>query len=455
MTDEERNRLLDEMTDAVAERVLYDSYTQTQAMSIALAQAVSMLDVHARLIRRLEQVAGLNRELEFLPSEETIAARRSARRGLVAPELATLMAYTKINLYVALMDSDLPEDPYLAHDLERYFPEPLGPGSAGSGASPDEISSQSSGSERYREQMHRHRLRREIIATVVANQLVDRAGTTFAFRLAEETGACASQLARAYAVAREVFEMREFWGEVEALDNRIEAGTQLAMLIEGRRLVERATRWLVRAHHRALDIEATTRGFLPGARLLAQALPNVLGELDREAYAARHEELVQAGVPDELARRVASMQALLSVFDIVQDAARSGRPQSMVMAAYFALGSQLGLDWLRDRILELPRADRWQALARAALRDDLYRLHRALTRDALLSADGRRGSEGALAAWRERNEAAVERALSVLADVKASGIYDTTTLPVALRELGDLVRDEPSLLEETRAAGER
>ena len=192
MTDEERNRLLEEMTEAVAERVLYASYTQTQAMSVASRQAVSMAGVHVRLIRRLEQVAGLNRELEFLPNGKTIAARRSARRGLVAPELATLMAHTKIGLYQALLESDLPEDPYLAHDLERYFPDPL-PG-------------------RYRERMQGHRLRREIIATVVANQLVDRGGTTFVFRLAEETGADVPQLARAYAVAREVFDMRELLG---------------------------------------------------------------------------------------------------------------------------------------------------------------------------------------------------------------------------------------------------
>jgi glutamate dehydrogenase len=344
---------------------------------------------------------------------------------------------------VALLESDLPEDPYLAHDLERYFPEPLGTGSARISGSATPACS--SGSERYREQMHSHRLRREIIATVVANQVVDRAGTTFAFRLAEETGASASQLARAYAVAREVFEMREFWGAVEALDNEIEAGTQLAMLIEGRRVVERASRWLVRAQPRELDIEATTIRFLPGARILAEALPGVLVGSDHEAFATRHDELQEAGVPGALARRVASMQALLSVFDIVEDAASTGRAQPVVMATYFQLGSQLGLDWLRDRILELPRADRWQALARAALRDDLYRLHRALTRDALLSADDHLGSEDALAVWREGNEFAVNRALSVLADVKASGSYDTTTLPVALRELGNLVRSEPAV----------
>ena len=191
MTEDERNALLVQMTDAVSAQVLYGSYTQTQALSLAGAQAVSMVDVHARLLRRLEQVVGLDREIEFLPSEKTIAARRNDRRGLVSPELATLMAYGKIFLYTQLVDSDLPDDPYLVHDLERYFPAPL--------------------PERFAEHIGHHRLRRELIATIVANQLVDRAGMTFAFRLAEETGAEAPQLARAYAVAREVFEMRSFW----------------------------------------------------------------------------------------------------------------------------------------------------------------------------------------------------------------------------------------------------
>ena len=245
MTGDERNDLLVQMTDAVGAQVLYGSYTQTQALSLAGAQAVSMLDVHARLIRRLEQVASLDREIEFLPSEKTIAARRSDRRGLVGPELATLMAYGKIFLYSELVESDLPEDPYLIRDLERYFPAPL--------------------PERFSEHIRHHRLRRELIATIVANQLVDRVGMTFAFRLAEETGARAPLLARAYAVAREVFDMRSFWDAVEALDNRIEAGTQLAMLIEGRRLVERAARWVVRAGPRAgIDVTAMADRFAAG-----------------------------------------------------------------------------------------------------------------------------------------------------------------------------------------------
>ncbi len=312
LTEKQRNELLVEMTDGVAERVLYGSYTQTQAMSLALAQAVAMVDVHARLIHELEQVAGLDRGIEFLPSDELINERKVAHQGLVAPEVAVVMAYCKIHLYAELVDSGLPEDEYLAHDLERYFPPPLGPGMAQHPGSPNGAPPTSSGSERYAAQMRSHRLRREIIATVVANQLVDRAGTTFAFRLSEETGAPASLLARAFAVAREVFDMRSFWTAVEALDNQVDAHTQIQMLIDGRRLVERATRWLVRAHPDAIDIADTIAGVrarraaaLPGgARCARGRRPRVLrrpraraprGRDPRRARQPRGRDVLAAG----------------------------------------------------------------------------------------------------------------------------------------------------------------
>jgi glutamate dehydrogenase len=371
-----------------------------------------MLEVHARLIRRLEQVTSLDRGIEELPSEKEIAARRGDREGLVAPELATVMAHGKIFLYGELLESDLPEDPYLIRDLERYFPAPL--------------------PERFAEQIRGHRLRRELIATIVANQLVDRAGMTFAFRLAEETGATAPDLARAYAVARDVFAMREFWEAVEELDNTIDAGTQLEMLIEGRRLVERAS------PRGQIDVTAMTARFAPGAQLLADALPEALVGEDRTQFSERRDDLEAGGVPPELAHRVASMQALLSVFDIVVDAGATGMAQPVVTDAYFGIGARLGLDWLRDRILELPRNDRWQALARAALRDDLYEMHRVLTRD-VLARGVSRGAAAAIDAWLTDNASAVERSRSVVDDVRAARAYDTTTLPVALRELKNLV----------------
>jgi glutamate dehydrogenase len=217
------------------------------------------------------------------------------------------------------------------------------------------------------------------------------------------------------------------------------------MLVEGRRLVERSTRWLVRAHPQAIDIEATSRRFGLGARALAAALPDTLRGQDREAFEGRLAELGEAGVPGALARRVASMQALLSVFDLVEESAVTERSQLDVTAAYFGIGSELGLDWLRDRILELPRSDRWQALARAALRDDLYRLHRLLTREVLTAGGPQTTGRDAITVWTQGNQAAVARALGVLEDVRASRTYDTTTLPVALRECRNLIRDQIQL----------
>jgi glutamate dehydrogenase len=420
MTEKQRNALLVEMTDAVAEQVRYASYTQTQAMSLACAQAAPMVDVHARLIPHLEQIARLDREIEFLPTDEAINNRKANHQGLVAPELAVVMAYCKIHLYARLLESDLPEDEYLGHDLERYFPPPL--------------------PERYAEQMRAHRLRREIIATVVANQLVDRAGTTFAFRLTEETSASPSLLARAYAAAREVFDMRSFWSAVEELDNQIEAQTQLKMLIEGRRLVERATRWLVRANADEIEIADTIRQYEPGARMLAQAIPDVLGGDDRELYDKRTAELTDAGVASPLANQVAAMPALLSVFDTVEVANATEREPAMVMETYFRLGSRLELNWLRDRIIDLPRTNLWQTLAREALRDDLYSLHRSLTREVLEIGGPDSDCDDAIAAWERRNHRALERCLAILDNIKASRSYDTTTLPVALREVRNLIR---------------
>jgi glutamate dehydrogenase len=424
MTEQKRNELLLEMTESVADRVIYDSYIQTQAVSLALAQAPSMVEVHQRLVRHLEQSAHLNRELEFLPSDETIAGREHDHLGFVAPELAVLMAYCKIDLYRDLLGSNLPEDPYLAHDLERYFPAPL--------------------PERFGAQMRRHRLRREIIATSVANQLVDRAGASFVFRLHEETGATAATLARAYAVTREVYALQEFWQEIEALDNQVDARSQLEMLSDGRGLLESSTRWFVRARQRSIDIAATVTQFAPGAAIVARSLPEVLDEGDRLLWEARTDKLARAGVPSELAGRVAGMPSLFAALDIVEVAEATRRSPDAVTAVYFGLGGRLALNWLRDRIAELPRANRWQALARSALRDDLYSLHRALTQEVLRRAPAGATTDVEIDAWTDSNADAVERSRAMLGDIRTTRVYDLTTLPVALREVRNLLRDAES-----------
>jgi glutamate dehydrogenase len=418
LTEKQRNELLAQMTEPVAELVLKDNYEQSETLSLAEAQAAGMIDVHGRFLRRLEQTHKLDRELEALPSEEELAERKRDHLGLTRPELATLLAYSKIHLYSALLESDVPEDPHLSVELEHYFPDPL--------------------PERFGEQMRDHRLRREIAATQIVNNMLHGGGTTFAFRLHEETGAPAAEIARAYAVARDIFQMRPQWRDIEALDNRVSAEVQIVMLLEGRRLIERGSRWLLRELERPIAIAPAVRHFEPGARALYESIPGLLDGPDAEPIEQRAAELRDAAVPDELAMRVASLGTMFAALDIVQVADETGLDVEAVAAVHFQIGSRLQLHWLRDRIVELPRDDRWKALARAALRDDLYGLHRTLTAEVLRS-DGRPTDAARLVGdWIDRNPAS-ERCLETLADIRVGRTFDLTTLPVAVREVRNLI----------------
>jgi glutamate dehydrogenase len=300
--------------------------------------------------------------------------------------------------------------------------------------------------------MERHHLRREIIATHVTNSLVDRAGTTFAFRLGEDTGARPSDVARAYTIAREVFDMPSFWDDVEALDNVVSAEVQLGMLLEARRLVERATRWLLRNRRRPLDIAAEISRFAAGARALSAALPEILVEDERAAWDAQVSELVAGSVPEPLAARVASMAALFAALDVVEVASATGRPVDHVAALHFLLGGRLHLHWLRDQIATLPRTNRWEAMARAALRDDLFSLHAELTADVMReSPDGAAGPR--LDAWMAANATPVGRCLEILGDIRTARTYDLTTLPVALREVRNLIQSTAPVAAGTAESG--
>jgi glutamate dehydrogenase len=419
MTGKQRNELLGEMTEEVAHLVLKDNYAQTLAISNALALAHPMVDVHARYIAALEHAGSLNRELEFLPGEETLVERKSEGGGLTAPEFAILLSYSKITLYKALRDSDLPEDSYLAVELERYFPTPL--------------------RERFRDRMREHRLRREIIATSVVNDLVNRGGPSFIFRLGEETGAPPAEISRAYTAACEVFDMRSLWSEIESLDNEVEAQMQTRMLLDWRKLVERATRWFLRNRRPPLDIEGTVSYFSEGVSELSRRVLELLLDSDREATQKATEGLVEGNVPRDLAQRVATLNTMFSALDIVDVAAGTEESLEGTAEVYFALGDRLKLHWLRGHVERLPRENRWQALARAALRDDLYKGQAELTAEILRNTPNDLPASERLDAWVDDNRGPVERTLQVLADINASGAFGLATLSVALREIRNLI----------------
>ena len=419
LTEKQRNRLLGDMTEEVAALVLRDNYFQTQSLSVSGVRSAALLDAQARFIRSLERAGKLNRAIEFLPSEEEIAERRTQKIGLTSPERAVLLAYGKIALYDALLASDIPEDPYISTALARYFPVPL--------------------RERYAEQICRHPLKREIVATYVTNSMSNRVGSTFVHRLQEETGAPVPDIVRAYILAREVFGLVELWKSVEALDNKVADAVQSEMLITAGHLVVRATLWFLRNRHYLRDIAKALPHFGPGACTLAVALPRLVATAERTAFDQAAGSLRDKAVPSELAQRIASLGALYSALDIVEVGCGCERAVETVAAVYFGLGGRLELPWLRRQIGDLPADSHWQTLAKAALRDDLASLQRALTAEVLQLDPGENEPNALIDGWEHMKRAGLERCRQVLADLHAAGSLDFPMYSVALREFRNLV----------------
>ncbi|WP_025917602.1 NAD-glutamate dehydrogenase [Herminiimonas sp. CN] len=424
LTARQRSALLAEMTEEIAQLVLRDNQFQTQSLSIARAHGGALLDAQARYIRALEQAGKLNRTLEFLPSEQELRARKLAASGpgagLTAPELAVLLAYSKIVLCEELVASVLPDDPYVATALERYFPLPL--------------------RERYRAAMQQHPLKREIIATHVTNSMVNRVGSVFVHRMQEETGASPAEIVRAYLLAREVFGLVSLWEAIGGLGSSIGYATQIALVFEAGRLVERGTLWFLhhRQQHDMADMAAAIARFAPGVATLAEHLGTLLTGPDRSQLEGSSASFSAAGVPFELALRIAKCDALYCALDITEVAAAVKRPAELVAAVYFGLGGDLSLNWLHNQIGLLPADSQWQALARAALLDDLSGAHRSLTAAALALSPAEQHAQAILPAWADKYPNALERYRKLLAELQLTGSLDAAMLTVALREIRGL-----------------
>jgi len=414
MTGKQRNRLLEEMTDEVGSMVLHNNYLQTQALTVAEAQAAGMLHVHIRMMREMEKSGTLDRAMEALPNDEELDERRASGQGLARPELAVLFAYVKIVLFQELLDSELPDEPALATTLTDYFPTPL--------------------RDRFGTTMTDHRLSREIIATQLANAIVNRAGMTFVYRLTSETGGSAADLARAWAVAGRIFRLSGVAAKIEALDNRIPTEVQVAMMLEVRKLGERATRWLLRQRSQPLAIEATVDTFSNGIVELEETLTSLVGKETREKIRTHAAKLRRAGVDDALAKRVAGLSTLFVGLDIVEVVVNEQVGLRIAAAVHFTLGDRLGLHWLMERITALPRDNNWQSLARAALRDDLMVQQRLLTADALQSG-GSGKAPARVDDWIEANGVRLARLQQLLGELRGGSNPDFTMLSVALREL--------------------
>jgi len=419
LTVKQRNDLLSSMTDQVAELVLEDNYEQNLALANAQAQSDALLHVQEEWIRRLERQGLLNRELEFLPTRKQMADRIERNLGLTAPESSVLLAYTKIVLADELIETELADDPFLRNELFAYFPAKM--------------------RQKYREQMEAHPLRREIIVTQIVNSLINGAGITYFHRLSSETGAPAVEVARANLLAREVFGSRALIDEIASWDNKLDASLQTVMRIEARTLVERGSRWLLNNRRPPLDSESIVDAFAVPTQKVMAALPDLLTGREVDAYEKRRDSLTAEGVEKDLAARIAALQPAYAILGVVDTSRRDDLDPLEVARLHFTLGERLGLPAVVTQILALPRLDRWQTMARAALRDDLHGVHAQLTAQVLATTSADDPAPVRIADWEEHDEAAVSRAAETLSEICSEDRADLARLSVGLRVVRSLL----------------
>jgi glutamate dehydrogenase len=416
-----RTDLLTSMTDEVGRLVLTDNSDQNDLMGTSRANAASLLNVHARQIRELEERRDLNRELEALPTSKEIRRREEVGIGLTSPELATLMAHVKLALKEQVLASDLPDQESFAARLPAYFPAPL---------------RDSFGSE-----IRTHQLRREIITTMLVNNVVDTGGITFAYRVTEDAGVDYVDAVRAFAASDAIFGIERTWRRIRAAgDAGVPAAVTDRMTLDLRRLLDRAARWLLNYRPQPLAVGAEINRFAAKVAALTPGMPGWLRGDDKTIVGKESGEFATAGVPADLAYAVASGLYQYSLLDVIDIADIAERDPAEVADTYFALMDYLGTDGLLTAVSGLPRDDRWHALARLAIRDDIYGSLRALCFDVLANGEPGESGEQKIAEWERANGSRVSRARRTLQEIYATDARDLATLSVAARQIRSMTR---------------
>ncbi|WP_375183209.1 NAD-glutamate dehydrogenase domain-containing protein, partial [Marinobacter sp.] len=420
LTGKQRNLMLEQMTDDVAGLVLKNNYRQTQAISIASEDAAIRLEEYRRLMNTFENEGKLNRALEFLPDDETLTERKLDKKGLTRPELSVLISYVKGDLKQTLIDSTLPDEPMLAGEMYKVFPRTM--------------------TQKFTRELSEHQLRREIIATQIANDMVNHMGITFVERLNQSTGADPASIALAWIIARDVFRIDNWWDKIEHQDFNVPAQLQMELMQDLMRLMRRSVRWLLRNRRAELSIQNHIERFADSVWAITANLPEYLGEHALQAWEKRHQALTEAGLPQELASVLSGTDYLYSSLGIIEAQEATGMPLKTVANLYYDIGDKLDLNWFARAIAGLTPASHWQALARESFREDLEWQQRALTSGVLRLVEKPEDVETCVEAWLERHAAMIHRWKTMLTELKGVREPEYAMFSVALRELLDLAQ---------------
>jgi glutamate dehydrogenase len=418
LTQEARNELLYSMTDAVSELVLQNNYRQTQAISLAENEANLRAVEYRRLISHFEQQGRLDRELEFMPSDDAIAERKGSGKALTRPELSVMISYAKLALKSELAQSDVSADNYVAQQAHTAFPELLRTTSP--------------------EQIDQHRLHSELVSTQLAGDIVNRMGITFIHRMEQATGEPAKNIAKAYVAARDLFDIESYWQQIEALDYSIDSNTQYAMFAQLIRLVRRSTRWLLRERRAQLNPAADVASFKPTADYLVENVGQFLQGQQATDCQQSIQNYIDSGVPEALARFVASARYFYTTFSIAEVVNKTSQPIEQVSECYFGLGETLELNWFADQIVQMGVENYWQAMARESFRDDLESQQATLVEVIIAELDNSQTTEQALANWLQKYASYIARWQAMTAELRCTADFDLAMFPVAIRELLDL-----------------
>jgi glutamate dehydrogenase len=419
MTGKQRNVLLAKMTDEVGDLVLRNNYLQTQAITMVESQAPEMLEVHARLINQLTQEGRLDRSVEFLPNQEEIDERKAKGKGLYRPELAVIFAYGKLLLKDLMQGSSIIQDKGFKQDLLNYFPSNL--------------------SRKFVSCIEDHRLRDEIIINQIVNSMVNRLGPSFAFRMRDETGASIGEVVRNYKIACEIFNVNAIWGEIEALDNVVLPNIQIEMLMKVRKLVERTMFWLQSNRSHVTSIDEIVSEFSTSIISMSKQMLSFAPDAKQGRIKNRQAEYQAAGVTESLALKMSSLELEFTCLDIIAIHGVVKAKKADVIAVYFSMIDELKLNWLYERISQLPRKNYWQSLARSALRDDLHVEVRGLLSLLFTQSAKKLTVQSRVEHWCEQNTADIERYLHLVSVIQAENEMEIEQLSVILKELHTLI----------------
>ncbi|NQY42228.1 MAG: NAD-glutamate dehydrogenase [Legionellales bacterium] len=427
MTIKQRNSLLKAMTEEVSSLVLQHNYKQTAAISLIGQHAYINLDLHIKYINYLEKENKIDRKVEYLPSTEELKDRKKDGKGLTMPGISVVFSYTKNLLREEILNSDVPDDQYCRRILLNFFPKDI--------------------REKYQEYIFRHRLKREIISTILSNDIVNEVGFTFVHRLKNETGDNASKIVKAYLVAKKIFRYDELREEILKLDNIITTKVQNDILMQLSRLMRRATRWILRGHREDFTIDFLIKNYQDKAQKTIGLLKGALKGYDLSQYEKKLEDYRKLNVPENIASYCSMSRALHAVLDCVDASIKFNLPISKVINVYFELGNDIGLSWIRSKIISANVSNSWDALSREALRDDLDWQQKRLV-VAILYSNNDPKTDIDISGWKKQHLALIDRWEEVLHDIKEQSTTSFTVFFVAIRELLDLTQASSKSLSE-------